>query len=89
LAEIEIYTSPFCGYCYRAKALLEGKGVAYREIDVVFHPAKRKEMVDRAVGARTVPQVFIDGLHVGGSDELAALEAAGRLDRLLDRNDGS
>ncbi|HJO68947.1 MAG TPA: glutaredoxin 3 [Rhodospirillales bacterium] len=89
MAEIEIYTSPFCGYCYRAKALLDGKGAAYREIDFVFHPAKRREMVDRAAGARTVPQIFIDGLHVGGSDELAALEAAGRLDRLLDRNDGS
>lgn len=89
MAEIEIYTSPFCGYCYRAKVLLDGKGAAYREIDVVFHPAKRREMMDRAAGARTVPQIFIDGLHVGGSDELAALEAAGRLDRLLDRNDGS
>ena len=88
MAEIEIYTSPFCGYCFRAKALLDGKGVAYREIDVMFHPAKRREMVDRAAGAHAVPQIFIDDLHVGGSDELAALETAGRLDRLLDRSEG-
>ena len=83
MAEVEIYTSMLCGYCHRAKRLLDAKGVTYNEVDVMFHPAKRQEMRERAGGKNTVPQVFIDSAHVGGSDELFALEADGRLDRLL------
>lgn len=80
---IEIYTSPFCGYCWRAKRLLETKGVAFTEIDVMGDAEARAEMVQRANGGRTVPQIFIDGRHVGGSDELHALDRQGKLDALL------
>lgn len=80
---VEIYTSPMCGYCMRAKALLDRKGVSYAEKDVSDGPAVRQEMLTRANGARTVPQIFINGTHVGGSDDLLALEAAGKLDGLL------
>ncbi|MFO1128962.1 MAG: glutaredoxin 3 [Rhodospirillales bacterium] len=80
---IDIYTSPFCPYCHRAKALLSKKGVAFREIDVTDVVGARKEMEERAPGARTVPQIFIDGRPIGGSDELAALDRKGELDRLL------
>jgi glutaredoxin 3 len=80
---VEIYTQPFCGYCSRAKKLLDGKGVRYAEIDVMMEPARRREMVDRAGGRTTTPQIFIDGKGVGGSDELAALNRSGELDRLL------
>jgi glutaredoxin 3 len=80
---VEIYTSPFCGYCHRAKALLSKKGVPYTEIDVLSTPGARQEMERRADGARTVPQVFIDGRAVGGSDRLAELDRAGKLDPLL------
>jgi len=83
VAEVEIYTSPFCGFCFRAKRLLDAKGVAYREFDVLSDPAKRPEMIERASGRRTVPQIFVDGRHVGDADTLAALERAGELDRLL------
>lgn len=83
MAEVEIYTSPFCPYCWRAKRLLDSKGVAYREINVTGDPELRRAMTERAGGRRTVPQVFIDGRGVGGSDDLAALERAGRLDALL------
>lgn len=83
MARVEIYSTLFCGYCARAKALLERKGVAYENIDVIEHPDRRDEMVERAGGRTTVPQIFIDGAHVGGSDDLAALERAGRLDALL------
>ncbi|HUK59599.1 MAG TPA: glutaredoxin 3 [Stellaceae bacterium] len=83
MARVEIYSSMFCGYCARAKALLEKKGVAYEETDILEQPDKRDEMVDRAGGRTTVPQIFIDGKHVGGSDELAALERKGQLDKLL------
>lgn len=82
---VEIYTRWGCGYCYRAKALLDGKGVAYEEIDVTTDAAKRSEMLNRAPGRTTVPQIFIGGIHVGGSDELAALDRAGKLDMLLGR----
>lgn len=82
MAKIEIYTTPFCGYCARAKALLDSKGVTYDERDVMMDDKARTEM--RARTNRTsVPQIFIDGKHVGGSDELVALEAAGKLDPLL------
>ena len=80
---IEIYTTPWCPYCIRAKRLLDEKGAAYREIDVMGDSDARAEMMRRANGRRTVPQVFIGGTHVGGSDDLYALERAGRLDALL------
>ncbi len=83
MAKIEIYTSPFCGYCSRAKRLLEKKSAAFTELDVAVDEAKRNEMVQRAGGRRTVPQIFIDGRHIGGCDELYALDAAGQLDPLL------
>lgn len=81
--QVDIYTSPLCGYCHMAKRLLAAKGVAFREINVLGDEAARAEMVSRAPGARTVPQIFIGDAHVGGSDELHALEAQGRLDALL------
>ena len=82
-AKVEIYTSPFCGYCARAKSLLSRKGVEYIEYDVLADSSKRDEMVERAHGRTTVPQIFIDGHHVGGCDELHALDGGGRLDPLL------
>ena len=83
MTTVEIYTSPFCGYCHRAKALLSKKGVAYTEIDVLSTPGARQEMERRSGGGRTVPQVFIDGRAVGGSDRLAELDRIGELDPLL------
>jgi glutaredoxin 3 len=83
MATIEIYTKFFCPYCTRAKALLDRKGADYREIDVTTDRAGFDAMVARADGARTVPQIFVDGRHIGGSDELAALDARGGLDPLL------
>jgi glutaredoxin 3 len=82
VARIEIYTTPFCGYCARAKALLDSKGAAYDERDVMMDDKARAEMRARA-NRTSVPQIFIDGKHIGGSDELAALDAAGKLDPLL------
>jgi glutaredoxin 3 len=82
MAKIEIYTTPFCGYCARAKSLLDKKGVAYQEMDVMMDDKKRAEMRERARRS-TVPQIFINGRHIGGSDELDALEQAGKLDSLL------
>ncbi len=81
-APVTIYTSAWCGYCMRARALLDGRGIAYREIDVDGDPAHRREMIARS-GRRTVPQVFIGEHHVGGSDDLAAAATSGALDRLL------
>ena len=83
MAKIEIYTSPICGFCHRAKALLTKKGAAFTEIDVTGDPGVRDAMVARAQGRRTVPQIFIDGRHIGGCDDLYALEDAGKLDPLL------
>jgi glutaredoxin 3 len=83
MARVEIYTSPFCGYCHRAKQLLRQKGVAYSEIDVMADSAKRQEMVVRAHGGRTVPQIFINEQHIGGCDDLYALDQQGGLDPLL------
>jgi glutaredoxin 3 len=80
---VEIYTTPICPYCHAAKRLLERKGVSYREIDVSRDPALRAAMTQRANGRRTVPQIFIGEMHVGGSDDLHALDHAGKLDRLL------
>ena len=82
MARIEIYTTPWCGYCARAKALLEKKGAAFEETDVMEDAVKRSEMRERS-RRTTVPQIFINGQHIGGSDELAALEQAGKLDALL------
>jgi glutaredoxin 3 len=82
-AKIEIYSSPWCGYCARAKALLSRKGVEFVDYDVDADSAQRDVMVERAGGRRTVPQIFIDGKHIGGSDELVALDRAGQLDPLL------
>lgn len=81
--KVVIYTTAFCGYCARAKRLLGEKGVEFQEIDVSYDPAIRAEMVQRAGGRRTVPQIFIGEIHVGGSDELHALERDGKLDPLL------
>ncbi|MBD3763226.1 MAG: glutaredoxin 3 [Rhodobacterales bacterium] len=80
---VEIYTTPLCGYCHAAKRLLTAKGAAYTEIDVSRDPALRATMVQRSQGGRTVPQIFIGGVHVGGCDDLHALDRAGRLDPLL------
>lgn len=87
MADIEIYTKFLCPYCTRAKALLESKGVGFREIDVTMDAGLRRTMMERSNGRSTVPQIFIDGHHVGGSDELAALDARGGLDPLLGRSD--
>ena len=83
MARVEIYSTMFCPYCARAKSLLSRKGVTFENIDVMMEPAKRDEMVKRAGGRTTVPQIFIDGRHIGGSDDLAALEREGKLDPLL------
>jgi glutaredoxin 3 len=83
MPKLEIYTQPFCGYCHRAKRLLDDKGVAYEEIDLMAEPARRPEMLERSEGRRTVPQIFIDGKAIGGSDDLSALDRSGELDRLL------
>lgn len=83
MSGIEVYSSLWCPFCARAKALLDRKGVEYREIDVDRDPNLRQQMMRRAGGRRTVPQIFVDGRHVGGSDDLAALERAGELDALL------
>jgi len=83
MAKVEIYTKAFCGYCARAKALLTGKGVAFEEYDISMGGPKRDEMLERSQGGSTVPQIFIDGQHIGGSDDMAALERQGRLNPLL------
>ncbi|MFN4087468.1 MAG: glutaredoxin 3 [Alphaproteobacteria bacterium] len=83
MAKVEIYSSMFCPYCHRAKRLLDSKGVAYEEIDVDAEPGRRREMTERAGGRRTVPQIFIDGRHMGGCDDIHALDRQGKLDPLL------
>jgi len=83
MPKVEIYTSPFCGFCHRAKHLLGQKNVAYEEVDVMMDGARKREMVQRAGGRTSVPQIFIGGEHIGGCDDLYALEAAGRLDEKL------
>jgi glutaredoxin 3 len=83
MARVEIYTKFGCPYCARAKALLGQKGVDYEEYEINTLPGKRDEMMERSNGRHTVPQIFIDGRHVGGSDDLAELERAGRLDPML------
>jgi len=83
MAKVEIYTKAFCPYCSRAMRLLDGKGVTPEEYDITMGGPRRAEMIDRANGRTTVPQVFIDGRHIGGSDDLAALDRGGKLDPLL------
>lgn len=83
MAKVEIYTKAFCPYCARAKSLLESKGVAYEEYDISMGGPKRAEMLERAKGGSTVPQIFIDGAHVGGCDDIHALDRSGKLDPLL------
>ena len=83
MAKVEIYTKAFCPYCTRAKNLLSAKGAEYEEYDITMGGPKRAEMLERAPGRTTVPQIFIDGKHIGGSDDLAALDRQGGLDPLL------
>ena len=83
MARVEMYTKMFCPYCARAKRLLADKGVEVEEHDISLGGPRREEMLSRAAGRHTVPQIFIDGRHVGGSDDLAALNEAGELDPLL------
>lgn len=83
MQNVEIYTSPLCGFCHAAKRLLKAKGAEFSEINVLTNPGRKPEMIQRAGGARTVPQIFIGGVHVGGCDELYALDDAGKLDTLL------
>jgi glutaredoxin 3 len=83
MKSVRLYTTPICPYCVRAKSLLKKKGVAFEEVDVMMDSGAREEMEDRTGGARTVPQIFIGDTHVGGCDELYALENQGKLDPLL------
>ncbi|MGR3343946.1 MAG: glutaredoxin 3 [Paracoccaceae bacterium] len=80
---VEIYTSPFCGYCHAAKRLLKSKGVQFTEHNVLLNHRKRQEMMRRAHGGHTVPQIFVGATHVGGFDELADLDRSGKLEALL------
>lgn len=82
-AKVEIYTTSYCPYCVRAKQLLSKKGVRFEEVDLSSEPARRQEMLDRSDGRYTVPQIFIDGRGVGGSDDIHALDRKGELDQLL------
>src|SRR5262249_15136987 len=84
MAKVELYTTMFCPYCSRARALLDRKGVAFTDIDITAEPARRDEMIRRAGGRASVPQIFINGEHIGGSDELVALDRAGELDPRLE-----
>ena len=83
MPRVEIYTKPFCPYCSRAKVLLESKGVEYEEIEIGSDQEMRAVMIQRAQGRTTVPQIFIDDHHVGGSDDLASLDRMGKLDAML------
>lgn len=80
---VELYTTPTCGFCHAAKRLLTSKGVSFAEVNLAQQPEKRAEMMQRSAGGRTVPQIFIGSTHVGGCDDLYALEQAGKLDALL------
>lgn len=80
---VEIYTSPTCGFCHAAKRLLNAKGVSFAEVDLFKQPDRRAEMLARAGGKHTVPQIFIGEDHIGGCDDLYALEQAGKLDKVL------
>jgi len=82
-ARVLVYSQPFCGYCSAAKRLLSAKGAQFTEVDVMFEQGRRDEMIERSGGRRTVPQIFIDGRHIGGFEDLSALDKAGELDRML------
>jgi glutaredoxin 3 len=88
MAVVQIYTTRYCPYCHSAKTLLTGKGIPFKEIDVSGDAEGRSKMIERANGRMTVPQIFIGPTHIGGSDELHALERAGKLDALLTTNEG-
>jgi glutaredoxin 3 len=83
MAQVEMYTTMFCPYCTRARTLLRNKGVPFVDIDILDQPERRAEMIQRAGGRSTVPQIFIDGAHIGGCDDLVALDRAGELDLRL------
>jgi glutaredoxin 3 len=83
MAQVEMYTTMFCPYCTRARTLLRNKGVPFVDIDILEQPERRAEMIQRAGGRSTVPQIFIDGAHIGGCDDLVALDRAGELDLRL------
>ncbi len=83
MARVEIYTTPLCGYCHAAKRLLGKKGVEFEETNLLTSPGKRDEMIKRAGGSSTVPQIFINDVHIGGSDELHELDFDGELDPML------
>lgn len=83
MANVEIYTKPTCGFCHMAKRLLKTKDVNFSEVNIMMQPKRREEMIQRANGGSTVPQIFIGGTHIGGCDDLMALERAGKLDALL------
>ena len=85
MAKIEIYTSRLCGFCARAKTLLKKKGLEYQEIDISDSPSQKKLMVDRANGAQTVPQIFINDVHIGGCEDLYDLDAKSKLETLLEK----
>ncbi len=89
MAEVVVYSSMLCPYCIRAKKLLKAKGIAFEEIDVMMQPRRKPEMMEKAGGRTSVPQIFIDGEHVGGCDELMALESAGHLDVRLEARKAS
>lgn len=83
MPEITVYTKDYCPYCHAAKELLRKKGATFTEIDIQKHPERRAEMIQKAGGRSTVPQIFIGGQHVGGCDDIHALDSAGKLDPLL------
>ena len=83
MSSVELYTKPTCGFCLMAKRLLSKKGVSFSEVNITAQPDRRAEMIQRAKGGSTVPQIFIDGNHVGGFDDLYALENSGKLDAML------
>lgn len=83
MKKVEIYTSPLCGFCHAAKRLLTNKGVAFEETNVMINPGKRTEMLQRSGGRSSVPQIFIDGRHIGGFDDLSELEYDDKLDAML------
>ncbi len=83
MPKVEIYVKTFCGFCFRAKRLLDSKGIAYKEHEVIYGGPEKQEMIERSGGRSTVPQIFIDGRHIGGWDELFELESQGKLDELL------
>ncbi len=83
MPQVDIYTRQFCGYCVRAVRLLQSKGIEFTEIDISDHPERKREMIQRANGSSTFPQIFVGDLHLGGSDDIHALDRQGKLDVIL------